>query len=142
MLAVLDHAHFLAHAPFAHHASGNGSGAFDVAPGAVGDVAKDNFLRHATAHGHGEAGQQFLFAIGVFVFLGQPHGGTERWPARNDGDLVQRLGVREQHEQQCVPRFVVGGVFLFFFAQRKAAAFLAPANLVARFFQFGEGDGL
>ena len=43
-------------------------------------------------------------------------------------------------EQQSVTGFVISGVLLFFFAERETAAFLAPANFVARFFQFGERD--
>ncbi len=46
----------------------------DVAAGAVGDVAEDNFLRDAAAHADGKTGEQFVLAVGVFVFLRQPHG--------------------------------------------------------------------
>ena len=64
----------------------------------------------------------------------------KRWAARNDRDLVERLGVLEQFEQQGVTGFVIGGVRLFLLAQGQAAAFLAPAHFVARFFEFGQGD--
>ena len=140
VFAVFDHAHFLAHAPFANHATRNGRGASDVAARAVGDVAEDNFLRDAAAHGDGETGEQFVLAIGVFVFLRQPHGRTKRRSARDDRDLVQWLSVREKHEQQRVASFVIRGVLFFFFAQSKAAAFFAPANFVARFLEFRERD--
>src|SRR6476659_9486771 len=60
VLAVFDHPHFLAHAPFANHATRNGGGASDVAARAVGDVAKDDFFRDPAAHGDCETGQQFV----------------------------------------------------------------------------------
>ena len=53
---------------------------------------------------------------------------------------MERLGVREQFEQQGVAGFVISGVGLLFFAQRQAAAFLAPADFVARFFEFVQRD--
>ena len=46
----------------------------------------------------------------------------------------------KQFEQQGVTGFVVGGVRFFLFAQGQAAAFLAPADFVARFFEFGQRD--
>ena len=142
VVAVFDHAHFLAHAPLANHSARNRRSHFDIAARAVSDVAEDDFLRDAAAHANCKTGEQFVFAVGVFIFLGQPHGGSERGAARNDGDLVQRFGVRKKFEQQRVTRFVVSGVLLFFFAERKTSALLAPANFVARFFQFGERDPL
>ena len=48
----------------------------------------------------------------------------------------------KQFEQQRVTGFVIGGVRLFLFAQRHAAAFLAPADFVARFFELVERDSL
>ena len=112
----------------------------DVAARAVGDVAEDNFLGDAAAHGDRQTGEQFVLAIGVFVFLRQLHGRAKRRAARDDGDLVQGIGVREQDEQQGVAGFVLRGVLFFFVAHREAAAFVAPANLVARFLEFGERD--
>ena len=46
----------------------------------------------------------------------------------------------EQFEQQCVTRFVISGVGLFLLAQGQAAAFLAPAHFVARFFELRQSD--
>ena len=48
----------------------------------------------------------------------------------------------EKFEQQRVTGFVIRGVLLFLFAQRKTPAFLAPAHFVARFFELGERDSL
>ena len=46
----------------------------------------------------------------------------------------------EKYEQQRVASFVIRGVLFFFLAQREAPAFFAPANFVARFFEFSERD--
>ncbi len=48
----------------------------------------------------------------------------------------------KKFEEKRVTGFVIGGVRLFLFAQGQAAAFLAPAHFVARFFQFAERDSL
>ena len=101
----------------------------DVAAGAVGDVAKDNFLRDAAAHADGETGEQFVLAIGVFVFLRQPHGRTKRRSARDDRDFVQRLGVREKLEQQRVAGFVIRGVLSFLFRSARGCGVLCPSEL-------------
>ena len=104
VLAVLDHAHFFAHAPFANHARAMAVAILMSPRGAVRDVAEDDFLGDAAAHARRQTGEQFVLAIGVFVFLRQPHGRAERRSARDDGDLVQRLGVRKQFEQQARDR--------------------------------------
>ena len=142
VFAVLDHAEFFAHAPFANHFPRHGGGHLDVAGGAVGDIAKNNFLGDTAAHFDGQTGEQFILAVGIFVFFRQPHGRSKRGAARDDGDFVERLGVRQKLEQERVTCFVIRSVLFFFFAEGETAALLAPADFVARFFQFGEGDSL
>ena len=95
---------------------------------AVGDVAEDDFLGDAAAHADGQTGEQFVFAIGVFVFLRQPHGDAERRPARDDRHLVQRLGVRQKLEQQRVTGFVIGGVRLFPFRSAQGCGVPCPSG--------------
>ena len=51
-----------------------GVAVLDVAASAVGDVAENNFFRDAAAHADGETGEKLVLAVGVFVFLRQPHG--------------------------------------------------------------------
>src|SRR5256885_13447597 len=77
VLAALDHAHLLAHSPFANHPASDGRRLFDVAARAVGDVAENNFLRDASAHTDGETGDELVLAVGVFVFFGEPQGRAE-----------------------------------------------------------------
>ena len=48
----------------------------------------------------------------------------------------------EHHVDQRMAGFVPGGKFLILIGHRQAAAFAAPAHLVARFFEFGHADGL
>ena len=74
MVAILDHSHFLAHAPFANHAARSRSRHLDVAAGAISHIAENKLLSDATAHADGETIDQLGLAVGVFVFFGQPHG--------------------------------------------------------------------
>src|SRR5438046_9451659 len=96
MVAILDHAHFLAHTPFANHPACDCRCHLNVAACAIGDVAKDNFLRNAAAHADSKTSEQLLFAVGIFVFLWQPPCRPKRWTRWTDGDFVQRLSVREK----------------------------------------------
>ncbi len=48
----------------------------------------------------------------------------------------------EQHEEDGVAGLVIGGLLLVLLGNGEAAAFLAPAHLVAGFLELGEGDGL
>ena len=49
---------------------------------------------------------QVLARVVVLVVLGQLHRHAERHPARDDRDLVNRIGVRQEHREQRVPRLV------------------------------------
>src|SRR5207249_7603828 len=65
---------------------------------------------------------------------------SQRWTTRDNSDLVERLGVFEQFEQERVSSFVISGVGFFLLAQSKAAAFLSPADFVARFLELRQSD--
>ena len=68
--------------------------------------------------------------IGVLVVDGKLHGDAQRHSARDDGDLVQRIGFRNQSRHQSVTGFVIGGVALFLFADDQRLAFHAHHDLV------------
>ena len=57
VLAVLDHSHFFAHAPFANHPACNCCSGLDVATRAICDVAENDFLGDAAAHAHCETSE-------------------------------------------------------------------------------------
>ena len=142
MLAPLDHAELLAHAPFADHLAGDAGGLADVATSAVCHVAEEDLLRDASAHDDDEPVEQFLLVVRVTVALGQAHREPERRAARDDRDLVQGIGVRQQAAEEGVASLVIGGVFLFLVAHGERAALAAPADLVARVFQLETRDRL
>jgi sugar (pentulose or hexulose) kinase len=82
----------------------------DVAARAVGDVAKNNFLRDAAAHADGETGEQLVLAIGVFVFLRQPHREPSDGPRGMMVTLCSGSVCGSKLEQQRVAGFVISGV--------------------------------
>ena len=51
------------------------------------------------------------------------------------------MRVLKHHVHKRMSRLVPCGAFLFLVGHRKAAAFAAPANLVARLLQFLHADG-
>src|SRR5207237_5888412 len=50
VVAVLDHAQFFSHAPFAHHPPGGCASHFDIYAGPIGCVSVPKLLGYATAH--------------------------------------------------------------------------------------------
>lgn len=62
VIAVLHHAELVAHAVLANHRARHVGSHLDVHGRAGGDVAGNNFLGNAPAHGHGDVIEHFLFA--------------------------------------------------------------------------------
>ena len=62
VVAVLDHAKFVAHAPVTHHGAGQLGGLLDVPRGAGGNVAGDNLLGDTTGHRDGDHVEHFFAA--------------------------------------------------------------------------------
>ncbi len=117
-----------AHAPVANHLAGDFRGAFDVVARAGGDVAEENFLGAAAAHQHGERAFEISLRVGVLIVDGQLHGQAERHAARNDRDLVQRIGARSHGRDQGVARFVIRGVALLFLGQESWTCARRPSG--------------
>src|SRR4051812_30107239 len=99
MLAVLDHPHLFTHAPFTNHSACDCGGSFYVAPGAIGDITKNNLLGDSSAHADGKAGKKFILPIRVLVLFREPHRRTERRSSWDNRDLVERLSVFKQFQQ-------------------------------------------
>ena len=142
VFAVLDHAEFVAHAPFADHLAREPRHLFDVTRRPARDVVRDNFLSDAARHGDGDDVEEFFSFAVQDVVLGQIHRRSQRLAAWDDGDFVQRMSVLEDHVDQRMAGFVPGSALFVFVGHGQAAALAAPANFVAGFFQFGHGDGL
>ncbi|OQA28829.1 MAG: hypothetical protein BWY59_00654 [Verrucomicrobia bacterium ADurb.Bin345] len=125
----------IAHAPIAHHHAGEARRFLEIALRPRRDFIIDHFFGGAAAHqAHQHRAQAFL-ALRVAVLLRQLHGGPERGSARNDRDLVQRLGIAHQLHDDRVTRLVVGRELFLFVVQHPAAALPAPTHLVAGFLE-------
>ena len=74
VVAVLDHAELVAHAPVTHHGAGQLGGLLDVPCRAGGDIAGDNLLGDTAGHRDGDHIEHFFAAAVQHVVLGQGHG--------------------------------------------------------------------
>src|SRR6266850_1197958 len=140
VVAILDHAELIAHAPLANHRAHELSGVLDISGRAGGDIFGDDFFGDTARHGDCNDVQHLLALAVENIVFGQIHGGAERLPAWNDGNLMQWVRVFEHHVDQGMASFVPGGEFLIFIGHRHAAAFAAPTHFVARFLEFGHTD--
>ena len=141
IVPVGNHPEVFAHAPFTNHLAGNDGGLADIAGGPAGDIAEGHFLCDTATHDNHKFIQKFVFAGVVFVFLRQPHSGTEGRPTGYDGYFMEGFGVFADFQKNGVAGLVNGGGFLFLFGNRHAAALFAPADFVAGFFEVLGGDG-
>src|SRR6266849_3166790 len=98
----------LAHAPLAHHLARQLGGALDVVARPGRHAAERELLRRPPAEEDGQLAEEVVLRVGVPVverhLLRQP----ERHTARDDGHLVDRIGVRDELRHQGVARLVVG----------------------------------
>ena len=93
------------------HGPGHAGGLLDVAGRAAGDVARDASPRRCGRPSSRRScpSSPCLPAVRARPSLGSDMVDPERLAARNDGDLVQRMGVLEQHVDQGVAGLVPGG---------------------------------
>ena len=64
------------------------------------------------------------------VIDGQLHGDAQRHAARNNRDLVQRIGIRHLGRHQRMPRLVVGGILLFLIGKQQRLTLHAHQDFV------------
>ena len=142
VIAVLHHAEFVAHAPLHHHGARRDGGLLNVPGGARRNIPGDDFLGDPAGHHDRQHVQHFLAPAVENVGFRQRHGGPERLPAWDDGDLVQRMRVLQHHIDQRMASLVPRGKLLVLVRHGEASPFAAPAHLVARFLQFLHRDSL
>src|SRR5581483_1735499 len=122
----------VAHAPLADHLAGELARALEVVAGAGRHVAEDELLGGAAAEEDREVVLELLAAGGVAVvdrdLLREP----ERHAARDDRDLVDRVGARDELRDQRVTGLVVGRVPLLLLADDHRSALGAHHDLVLR----------
>ena len=131
VLAVPGHrSDLLAHAPFPDHLAGQFGGAHEVVAGAGGEHAEDHLFGDAASHAHHERVLDVVLPVEVALFLGKLHGHAEGHAARDDRDLVQRVGGGQHRGAERVAGLVVGDGLLFGVGERHRLAFLSHEDAV------------
>ena len=102
---------FVAHAPLANHAAGQGGGLLEIVSCAGGEIIENEFFCCSPAQHHSYAVEKIAAAQIVTILFGQLLCSSQSTAARDDADFFQgvRLGRQLGHER--MPRFVVGDDF-------------------------------
>ena len=98
----------LAHAQARDHLAGHLGGALEVVGCTGRDVVAHEFLGHAAAQEYGELIEHLVFGLEEVVLGGQRERVAQRLAARDDRDLVHRVGVLKDMPHQGVTALVVG----------------------------------
>ena len=133
----------LAHAVVGDHPLGHVGRPVQVVGGAGGNLSEDHLLGPAPAEQHVDPPKDVALGEQEAVLGGGLHGVAERsQPARHDGDLAHRIGVRRVVGDQCVSRLVVGDDPLFLGIEHPAALLQPGDHLVDRLAEVALGDRL
>jgi hypothetical protein len=130
LLLAEGHGTHLRHAELADHLARELGGAFDVVASSGGHLLKEDLLSAATAHEGGHAGFEIVLGDGVLVFLGEVDGDAEGHAARDDGDLVERVGVLTKGGDEGVTGLVIGSDTLLFIGKEHGLALGTHHHLV------------
>ncbi len=128
-----------AHAVLANHAPGQISRALNIAARACGHLVEENFLCHASAVSNGQIRFQ-VFPCVVVAVAGQKDRNAQSHAARNDGDLVDGVGMFAPERYQRVAGLVVRRHSLLFLGQQHRLALGAHQDLVLGYFEVVHGD--
>src|SRR5690606_11063418 len=130
----------IGHAVTGDDVAGNGGGPFEDVGRAGGHLIHEDLFGDAPATQHHDHVQQSFLVHDVAVAFGQLHGDAQRPAARNDGDLVHRVGLGQQLGHQSVTGFVVRSVAALFFGHDHGTALGAHDDLVFRLFEVAHLD--
>ena len=130
----------LTHAPLADHLAGHVGGAFDVVTGTSCDVMHEDLFRNAATHQDGELRLEIFLVIAVLVVDRKLHRQAQRHAARDDRDLMERIGERSQRRHQCMAGFMERGITLLFVADDQALALHAHHHLIFGQLEIALGD--
>ena len=112
------------------HPASHLGGTLEVVGGAGGHLPHEHFFGNAPAEQHRDVLQNLLLVHAVAVLLGQLHGHAQRTSARNDGDLVHRIGLGHQLGDHRVAGLVISGVPALVLGHDHGAALGAHDDLV------------
>ncbi len=141
-VAQLDRAEGVGHAVLGDHRAGQAGGLLDVVAGTGGRVVEDHLLGRAPTEHVGELVEHLRAGLGVLVLVGQHHRVAEGPAARQDRDLVHRVGARQRRGHQGVSALVVGGDQLLLLAHQPRAALRTGDDPVDRLVEGVVGDQL
>ena len=102
--------------------------------------AVDEQFRDPSAHAHAQRVFEVLAAHDVAVLLGQGHRDPERHAARDDRDLVQRIGLVEHVGQYRVAALVKGDALALVVLEDHGVALLTHQDPVPRGFEVLHAD--
>ena len=141
-VAELDRAEALGHAVLGDHRAGQVGGLLDVVAGTGGDVVEDQRLGGHAAEHVGELVEHLAARLGVLVLVGQHHRVAQRATARQDRDLVHRVGAGQRRGDQGVAALVVGGDQLLLLAHQARTTLRAGDDAVDGLVEGRVGDQL
>src|SRR6266571_5299049 len=130
LLAEGQRSHRRAHAPLADHLARHLGRLLEIVAGAGREDAHEHLLRHAATHHDRERALEVLARVVVAVVDRELLRDSQRHAARNDGDLVDRVGVRHGVGRERVPRLVIRGQPLLLLGDDEGAALGAHQDLV------------
>ena len=108
LLAEGERAHRVAHAPLAHHAARHLGRALEVVAGAGRQAVHRDLLGDAAAEQNRDLIVEVVARVVVLLVDRELLREAERHAAGNDRDLVDRVGVGQEHGDQRVPGLVDG----------------------------------
>ena len=135
-------AELLGHAPLGDHPARQLGGLANIVRGSRGDVAEDQLFRDPSAQDDGHIVVQLAARHQVTILRRQLHRPAEGHAARDDRDLVHRVGVGQRLRHQRVADLVVGDHVLFLLGDHPRLAFRAGDDTGDRFLKLELADGL
>src|SRR3989344_334474 len=127
-----DGPHFVGHTVPRDHIARECGQYLQVIGGAGRHVVEYHFLRDEAAKRYCNVVQKFFARLHATVFKRKLERVARRAAARDDGNLVHGVGIRQDRRDECVPCFVVGGNFFLLFVEHVRAAFGPEHHLLYR----------
>src|SRR5690606_4074085 len=140
VFGIYDRTQGVGHAVAGDDVARDGGGALEVVGCAGRHLVHEDFFGDAATEQYGDGVEQTLFVHAVAVAFGQLHGDHQRPAARDDGDLVDRVGLGQQTRHEGMAGLVVGRVAALFFGHDDGAALGAHDDLVFGLFEVAHVD--
>ena len=132
----------IAHPPLRDHLTRKTSRVLEVVLWAGRALAEYKLLSDETAQARRKTVYELATTVEVAVFLGQKTSETSGHTARDDADLVRRVGVRQDVANQGVSSLMVGDNLLLFLANNATLALWPRDHPVHRLIELRHLDFL